>query len=121
MPEPQSFVKRSQSFVDRGARACSPMPPAPANTSPPSVLSDWGSPNDRLDWGIQGEEVNKFRLCGSMKGGGNGNGSRPPIKIDGMDATVFRNLLHFIYTDTLPETAQEDLAMARRIAMTSKG
>jgi speckle-type POZ protein len=54
-------------------------------------------------------------LCGSMKGKGNGNCPRPPIKIDGMDAAVFRNLLHFIYTDTLPETAQEDLAMTQHL------
>jgi hypothetical protein len=61
-----AFAKRSQSFIDRGARARSPMSHAPANTSPPSVLSDWGSPDGRLDWGVQGDELSKFRKSASF-------------------------------------------------------
>jgi hypothetical protein len=56
-----AFAKRSQSFVDRGARARSPLV-SPA----PSVLSDWGSPDGRLDWGVQGDELNKFRKSASF-------------------------------------------------------
>jgi hypothetical protein len=50
-----AFAKRSQSFIDRGARARTP-----------SVLSDWGSPDGRLDWGVQGDELNKFRKSASF-------------------------------------------------------
>jgi hypothetical protein len=34
-------------------------------------------------------------LCGSMKGKGNGNCPRPPIKIDGMDAACLQELAPF--------------------------
>ncbi|TVU02642.1 hypothetical protein EJB05_51858, partial [Eragrostis curvula] len=63
-----AFAKRSQSFIDRSGRA----PPAarslmsPAPTTSPSMLSDWGSPDGRLDWGVQGDELHKFRKSASF-------------------------------------------------------
>ncbi|XP_062230652.1 zinc finger CCCH domain-containing protein 33-like [Phragmites australis] len=57
-----AFAKRSQSFIDRGGRAPatrSLMLAAP--TSSPSMLSDWGSPDGKLDWCVQGDELHKFR------------------------------------------------------------
>ncbi|KAG0489635.1 hypothetical protein HPP92_006498 [Vanilla planifolia] len=60
-----AFAKRSQSFTDRGA---SPRPPpgiSPTPTSsPPSAalgVSNWGSPDGKLDWVIQGDELNKLK------------------------------------------------------------
>ncbi|GJM91001.1 hypothetical protein PR202_ga07335 [Eleusine coracana subsp. coracana] len=53
---------------------------------------------------------------GVMKWKGEGP-KTPPIKIDDMGADVFRNFLHFIYMDTLPQqmAREEDLAMAQHL------
>ncbi|KNA17908.1 hypothetical protein SOVF_075640 [Spinacia oleracea] len=61
-----AFVKRSQSFIDRSATMG-------ANMSSP--MSDWGSPNGKLDWGIHGEELNKLRKSNSFgfRGANNNN------------------------------------------------
>lgn len=62
-----AFAKRSQSFIDRGGRA-----PAARSlmsqptTGAPSMLSDWGSPDGKLDWGVQGDELHKFRKSASF-------------------------------------------------------
>ncbi|CAN6340462.1 unnamed protein product [Urochloa humidicola] len=62
-----AFAKRSQSFIDRGgrapaARSLMSQPTAGA----PSMLSDWGSPDGKLDWGVQGDELHKFRKSASF-------------------------------------------------------
>ncbi|WOL16286.1 hypothetical protein Cni_G25073 [Canna indica] len=59
-----AFAKRSQSFCDRGATAgrqstLSAM--TTMATATPPVMSDWGSPDGKLDWGVQGDELNKLR------------------------------------------------------------
>ncbi|XP_072977745.1 zinc finger CCCH domain-containing protein 33-like [Typha angustifolia] len=64
-----AFAKRSQSFCDRGAAAAGRHSTLSAMTNAaaaPSVLSDWASPNGKLDWGIQGEELNKLRKSASF-------------------------------------------------------
>ncbi|RRT47864.1 hypothetical protein B296_00034196 [Ensete ventricosum] len=66
-----AFAKRSQSFCDRGATAgrqstLSAMSTAASAATPPSLLSDWGSPDGKLNWGIQGEELNKLRKSASF-------------------------------------------------------
>ncbi|GJM94473.1 hypothetical protein PR202_ga11118 [Eleusine coracana subsp. coracana] len=76
-----AFAKRSQSFIDRtGGRAPpaarSLMSPAPPSSSP-SMLSDWGSPDGRLDWGVQGDELSKFRKSASFAF--RGRHSPPPM------------------------------------------
>ncbi|CAI0443718.1 unnamed protein product [Linum tenue] len=55
-----AFTKRSQSFIDRGAAA---------------NLSDWGSPDGRLDWGMQGDELNKLKRSASFGFRGSHNNS----------------------------------------------
>lgn len=68
-----AFAKRSQSFCDRRsspvARPSTLSVMTSAATSAavtPSVLSDWGSPSGKLDWGIQGEELHKLRKSASF-------------------------------------------------------
>ncbi|AQK95313.1 Zinc finger CCCH domain-containing protein 29 [Zea mays] len=64
-----AFAKRSQSFVDRGGRAPaarSLMSQQAAAAGAPPVLSDWASPDGRLDWGVQGDELHKFRKSASF-------------------------------------------------------
>lgn len=63
-----AFAKRSQSFIDRGAvNRLSGISAAVGNGMMSSNhLSDWGSPDGKLDWGIQKEEINKLRKSASF-------------------------------------------------------
>ncbi|MFQ6670512.1 hypothetical protein Gotur_035395 [Gossypium turneri] len=63
-----AFAKRSQSFIERTAvnRHSGLSSPASSASAMPSNLSDWGSPDGKLDWGIQGEELNKLRKSASF-------------------------------------------------------
>ncbi|CAI0443717.1 unnamed protein product [Linum tenue] len=58
-----AFTKRSQSFIDLSMM------------SPPNNLSDWGSPDGRLDWGMQGDELNKLKRSASFGFRGSHNNS----------------------------------------------
>ncbi|XP_019178447.1 PREDICTED: zinc finger CCCH domain-containing protein 66-like isoform X2 [Ipomoea nil] len=64
-----AFAKRSQSFIDRSAPChhhgmiSSPMSPV---TAMPSTLSGWGSPDGKLDWGMQKDELSKLRKSASF-------------------------------------------------------
>ncbi|EPS73791.1 hypothetical protein M569_00965, partial [Genlisea aurea] len=62
------FAKRSQSFVDRGRPGNSPGPMA-------SKLAEWSSPDGRLNWEFNGDDVNKLRKSASF---GIRNGISPP-------------------------------------------
>ncbi|XP_010253756.1 PREDICTED: zinc finger CCCH domain-containing protein 66-like [Nelumbo nucifera] len=63
-------AKRSQSFIDRSpvnrqtGFTCTAA--AATATAMSSTLCDWGSPDGKLDWGIQGEELNKLRKSASF-------------------------------------------------------
>ncbi|GMP69434.1 hypothetical protein CsSME_00028699 [Camellia sinensis var. sinensis] len=66
-----AFAKRSQSFIDRGAvnhRPGSLGLTAAANSASlmSSHLSDWSSPDGKLDWGFHGEEQNKLKKSASF-------------------------------------------------------
>jgi hypothetical protein len=63
-----AFAKRSQSFIDRGAVPNRFGLTAAANSASmmSSNLSDWNSPNGKLDWGIQGDELNKLKKSASF-------------------------------------------------------
>ncbi|OMO84370.1 Zinc finger, CCCH-type [Corchorus capsularis] len=63
-----AFAKRSQSFIERTAvnRHSGFPPPASSASAMPSNLSDWGSPDGKLDWGMQGDELNKLRKSASF-------------------------------------------------------
>ncbi|KAF5453683.1 hypothetical protein F2P56_028569 [Juglans regia] len=65
-----SFAKRSQSFVDRGAAGTHRPGLTSAGNSAsmmPSTRSDWSSPDGKLDWGIQGDELNKLKKSASFR------------------------------------------------------
>lgn len=68
-----AFAKRSQSFIDRGAAGLGHRAGVNAPTTlMSSNLSDWSSPNGKLDWGFHGEDANKLRKSASF-GLRNGN------------------------------------------------
>ncbi|KAL4310013.1 hypothetical protein GQ457_01G044200 [Hibiscus cannabinus] len=61
-----AFAKRSQSFIDRGASRGGLTMPSNSATAMSSNKSDWSSPGGKLDWGIQGDELNKLRKSASF-------------------------------------------------------
>ncbi|KAF5736570.1 zinc finger CCCH domain-containing protein 29 [Tripterygium wilfordii] len=63
-----AFAKRSQSFIDRGQATNRLGFPAAANSAAmmPSNISDWSSPDGKLDWGMQGDELNKLKKSASF-------------------------------------------------------
>jgi|UniRef100_A0A2N9HPG5 hypothetical protein len=70
-----AFATRSQSFIERSAvnRHSGVSSPRACSSVRPSAFSDWGSPDGKLDWGLQGEEYNKLRKSASF--GFRSNGS----------------------------------------------
>ncbi|XP_073359298.1 BTB/POZ and MATH domain-containing protein 2-like [Aegilops tauschii subsp. strangulata] len=52
--------------------------------------------------------VFKAELFGSMME----NAGNPLVEISDMESDVFKSLLHFIYTDSMPEITREDVVMA---------
>ncbi|GJT54139.1 zinc finger CCCH domain-containing protein 66-like protein [Tanacetum coccineum] len=56
-----AFAKRSQSFIDRGT-----VNRQSVSSMMPSKLSDWGSPDGKLNWGVQNDELNKLRKSASF-------------------------------------------------------
>ncbi|XP_065877506.1 zinc finger CCCH domain-containing protein 66-like isoform X2 [Euphorbia lathyris] len=60
-----AFAKRSQSFIERTGVHHRHSPTSSAGMMH-SKLSDWASPDGKLDWGIQGEELNKLRKSASF-------------------------------------------------------
>lgn len=77
---------RSQSFIDRAAPVLGGGYGGSKSNHLSSAmsanLSDWGSPNGKLDWGIKGEELHKLRKSNSFGFRGSANGltrtSSPP-------------------------------------------
>ncbi|KAK3229005.1 hypothetical protein Dsin_000886 [Dipteronia sinensis] len=64
-----AFAKRSQSFIDRGAvtsRAGHTAASNSASMMSSEHLSGWSSPSGKLDWGMQGDELNKLKKSASF-------------------------------------------------------
>uniref|UniRef100_A0A0D6QYQ8 C3H1-type domain-containing protein n=1 Tax=Araucaria cunninghamii TaxID=56994 RepID=A0A0D6QYQ8_ARACU len=59
-----SLNSRAAAFIQREKRSLSSRELG-ANV-PLGSLSDWGSPTGKVDWGVQGEELNKFRKSASF-------------------------------------------------------
>ncbi|KAG6491604.1 zinc finger CCCH domain-containing protein 33-like [Zingiber officinale] len=63
-----AFAKRSLSFCDRGASAGrqSTLSAMTTATIAPPAVSDWRSPDGKLDWSVQGEELSKLKKSASF-------------------------------------------------------
>ncbi|MCD7464086.1 hypothetical protein HAX54_052063 [Datura stramonium] len=84
-----AFAKRSQSFIDRSAagRLSGISSSFSTASAVPSNLSGWGSPDGKLDWGIQKEELNKLRKSASF--GFRNSGNRfPTSEASASDSSV---------------------------------
>lgn len=97
-----SFTKRSQSFIDRsgggggGGYHYGHSGPGSANSPGhmPQKLSEWGAPDGKLEWGFNGEEVNKFRKSASFGyRSGNATSALPPSNVDEPDVSWVNSLV----------------------------
>jgi hypothetical protein len=61
-----AFAKRSQSFIDRGAATNRSGLGNSGSMMSSSEFSNWGSPGGKLDWGMQGDELNKLKRSSSF-------------------------------------------------------
>ena len=62
-----AFTNRSQTFVHRSPSPAPSLAPARSFKSPAppsSMLADWGSPDGKLDWGVQAAELRKSTSFG---------------------------------------------------------
>ncbi|KAE8726781.1 Zinc finger CCCH domain-containing protein 29 [Hibiscus syriacus] len=92
-----AFAKRSQSFIDRCRSGLSA--PSNSTTMMSSNISDWSSPDGKLDWGMQGDELNKLRKSASF--GFRNNSPAPtttkdtmmPSNVDEPDASWVNSLV----------------------------
>ncbi|XP_027331570.1 zinc finger CCCH domain-containing protein 66-like isoform X2 [Abrus precatorius] len=99
-PRAAAFAKRSQSFIERSVVNHHSELPSPATSvaAKPSTFSDWGSPDGKLDWTINGEELNKLRKCASF-GFRNGNSpltmakTKVPANVDEPDVSWVHSLV----------------------------
>ncbi|EEF36773.1 zinc finger CCCH domain-containing protein 66 [Ricinus communis] len=94
-----AFAKRSQSFVERSAvnRHTGFSSPTSSATIMASNFSDWGSPDGKLDWGIQGEELNKLRKSASFgirnNGGAGAAATSLPATLNAPDVSWVQSLV----------------------------
>jgi len=61
-----AFTNRSQTFVHRSPSPAPSLAPARSfkSPAPSSMLADWGSPDGKLDWGVQAAELRKSTSFG---------------------------------------------------------
>lgn len=96
-----AFKQRSQSFVDRGAHNHMNNLgfTAAANSammSSPSMFSDWSSsPERKVDWAVQGDELSKLRKSASFgfRGNSNNNAGAPRILSEEPDVSWVNSLV----------------------------
>lgn len=91
-----AFAKRSQSFVDRsggssgGGGGGYRYGPSGSANSPGYMQpkqAEWGAPDGKLEWGFNGEEVNKLRKSASF-GFRSGNASAPSARPEAAEPDV---------------------------------
>ncbi|KAL5540558.1 hypothetical protein UlMin_045267 [Ulmus minor] len=81
-----AFAKRSQSFVDRGASNYLGLTAAANSASMMSShRSDWSSPDGKLDWAMQGDELNKLKKSASFGFRNNNAGTATPFMPSAVD------------------------------------
>ncbi|ESQ52720.1 hypothetical protein EUTSA_v10016372mg [Eutrema salsugineum] len=97
-----AFAKRSLSFK-----------PAPVTSS---NVSDWGSPNGKLEWGMQREELNKLRRSASFGIHGNGNNMSRPARDYSDEPDV--SWVNSLVKESAPERA---FGMTERVGNTVNG
>ncbi|KAB1217623.1 Zinc finger CCCH domain-containing protein 29 [Morella rubra] len=100
-----AFAKRSQSFIDRGTGTHLPGLAATGNSVSmmSSTRSDWSSPDGKLDWGIQGDELNKLKKSASFRFRDNNVGPATtlmPSRVDEPDVSWVNSLVKDVSHET---------------------
>ncbi|XP_021715545.1 zinc finger CCCH domain-containing protein 66-like [Chenopodium quinoa] len=106
-PRLAAFAKRSQSFVERNAVNRLSSPASNASVMP-SHLSDWGSPDGKVDWGVQGDELSKLRKSASFayrSNGSNTAGNPNPMRAAGDEPDV--SWVHSLVKDAPPGSSNQ--------------
>ncbi|KAK6933002.1 Ankyrin repeat [Dillenia turbinata] len=90
-----AFANRSQSFIDRGATNPRLALTAAANSASlmSSNLSEWSSPDGKLDWGMKGNELNKLRKSSSFGFRSGTVGLMPSSTVDDTDVSWVHSLV----------------------------
>ncbi|KAJ8749745.1 hypothetical protein K2173_012296 [Erythroxylum novogranatense] len=94
-----AFLKqRSQSFIERSAvyRHTGLSSPVSSAAILPSNVTAWGSPDGKVDWGIQGEELHKLRKSASfgIRSNGSTEATTPvPTNADEPDVSWVHSLV----------------------------
>ncbi|KAG8390114.1 hypothetical protein BUALT_Bualt01G0049900 [Buddleja alternifolia] len=89
-----AFAKRSQSFIDRSGGSYRPSPGSSSPGLAPPKFSEWGSPDGKLEWGFNGEEVNKLRKSASFGfRSGNNPTAMGPSNVDEPDVSWVNSLV----------------------------
>ncbi|WVY89869.1 hypothetical protein V8G54_035383 [Vigna mungo] len=101
-----AFTKRSQSFIDRGASTHHLGLSSPSNPScrVSSTLSDWSSPTGKLDWGVNGDELNKLRKSASFGFRNNGVTASPMAQHEHVEPDV--SWVHSLVKDVPSERSE---------------
>ncbi|QCE01338.1 zinc finger CCCH domain-containing protein 29-like [Vigna unguiculata] len=101
-----AFAKRSQSFIDRGAATHHLGLSSPSNPScrVSSTLSDWSSPTGKLDWGVNGDELNKLRKSASFGFRNNGVTASPMAQHEHVEPDV--SWVHSLVKDVPSERSE---------------
>jgi len=131
-PRLSAFANRSQSFIERGG--FSPVntggltSPASSNANMvmPPHLSDWGSPDGKVDWGVQGDELNKFRKSASFGFRSNGTliGGNPTSSknfSDEPDVSWVQSLVKDAPTATSAPLSFEEQQLEQQYHLSSNG
>ncbi|XP_075502638.1 zinc finger CCCH domain-containing protein 29-like [Primulina tabacum] len=88
-----AFSKRSQSFIDRGTGVGygSSLSSSANSPSPmPSMFSDWNSPDGKVNWGFNDDEMNKLKKSASFgfrSNNANASASMAPCIVDEPDVS----------------------------------
>ncbi|KAL2317122.1 hypothetical protein Fmac_030998 [Flemingia macrophylla] len=101
-----AFAKRSQSFIDRGPATHHFGLSSPSNPScrVSSALSDWSSPTGKLDWGVNGDELNKLRKSASFGFRNNGVTASPMAQPEHVEPDV--SWVHSLVKDVPSESSE---------------
>ncbi|CAJ1970643.1 unnamed protein product [Sphenostylis stenocarpa] len=101
-----AFAKRSHSFIERSMVNHHSELPSPK----PSTFSNWGSPGGKVDWAINGEELNKLRKSASF--GFRSSSSPLPKDSNNVPANVDDepdvSWVNSLVKDAPPESGTED-------------
>ncbi|KAJ1382055.1 Zinc finger, CCCH-type [Sesbania bispinosa] len=104
-----AFAKRSQSFMDRGVARHHHLGVSSSASNPTcrmtSGLSDWTSPNGKLDWGMNGHELNKLKKSASFGFRNNGvTTASPLVKSENAEPDV--SWVHSFVKDVSSESSE---------------